>query len=311
MKKELLFIFSLLVICICSIFSLDLITDPEKYNELTPQEASIILKKGTEPPFSGEYNNFYKDGYYHCKQCNQRLYRSKDKFDSETGWPSFDDEVEGAITRKKEFFSRRLELLCSNCGAHLGHLFKGEGFTSKNVRHCINSLSLTFVPFKDDKDLKKAYVAGGCFWGVEHLFEGKDGVIRAVSGFMGGDSENPTYEEVLKGDSGFLETVEVTYDPEIVSYEEIIKFFFEIHDPTQIDGQGPDIGSQYLSAVFYQNEDEKATTEKLIKILKEKGYDVVTKVLSYKPFWEADLYHQDYYKKSGKQPYCHFYNRKF
>lgn len=162
-----------------------------------------------------------------------------------------------------------------------------------------------------DKPYKYAYVAGGCFWGVEFLFENKDGVIDAVSGYMGGSLKNPTYRDVTKGNTGHLETVKITYNPDIISYREVIKFFFEIHDPTQADGQGPDIGSQYLSAVFISNEEEKEIVVELIDILKEKGYNVVTKVLDEKVFWRAELYHQDYYSKNGKEPYCHFYSKKF
>lgn len=157
----------------------------------------------------------------------------------------------------------------------------------------------------------KAYYAGGCFWGVEHLFESKPGVLNAVSGYMGGHVDNPTYEEVCGKKTGHLEAVEITYNPEEVSFEELTKFFFEIHDPTQANGQGPDIGPQYLSAVFYGSDDEKQTTHSLIDLLKEKGYDVVTKVLPQVTFWKAEEYHQDYYVKKNQQPYCHFYQKRF
>jgi methionine-S-sulfoxide reductase len=158
---------------------------------------------------------------------------------------------------------------------------------------------------------KKAYYAGGCFWGVEHLFQSKKGVLDAVSGYMGGTMEEPSYQDVLTGRTGHLEAVEITYDPELVSYEDLTKFFFEIHDPTQANGQGPDIGSQYLSAVFYSSDEEKEITQRLIAILRGKGYDVVTKVLPAERFWEAEEYHQDYYVKKNQQPYCHFYKKKF
>ena len=158
---------------------------------------------------------------------------------------------------------------------------------------------------------KKAYYAGGCFWGVEHLFQSKSGVLSAVSGYMGGLVDNPTYREVCTGMTGHLEVVEITYDPERASFEELTKFFFEIHDPTQANGQGPDIGSQYLSAIFYSSEEEKNTTTALIDQLKEKGYDVVTKLLPLEKFWIAEDYHQDYYVKKNQQPYCHIYQKKF
>jgi peptide methionine sulfoxide reductase msrA/msrB len=160
-------------------------------------------------------------------------------------------------------------------------------------------------------EVKKAYYAGGCFWGVEHLFQSKAGVVDAVSGYMGGDLKNPTYQDVLSGRTGHLEAVEVSYDSAIISYEELTKFFFEIHDPTQANGQGPDIGGQYLSAVFYSSEGEKEIAAKLVVKLEEKGYHVVTQLIPAETFWKAEEYHQDYYVKKNQQPYCHFYQKKF
>ena len=160
-------------------------------------------------------------------------------------------------------------------------------------------------------EFKKAYYAAGCFWGVEHLFQGKQGVTEAVSGYMGGEVEEPTYEQVCSKKTGHLETVEVTFDPEQISYEELTKLFFEIHDPTQANGQGPDIGPQYLSAIFYSSEGDKETAERLIEILKEKGLNVVTQLIPAETFWAAEEYHQDYYQKKDAQPYCHFYQKKF
>lgn len=163
----------------------------------------------------------------------------------------------------------------------------------------------------DYENTKRAYFAGGCFWGVEHLMESKKGVKDVISGYMGGTVENPSYYGVIKGDTGHVETVEVIYDPREVSYETLAKLFFEIHDPTQKDGQGPDIGSQYLSVVFYGNEEEKKTTEKLINILESKGYDVATTLKPHSPFYAAEGYHQNYYLRTGKTPYCHVYKKIF
>jgi len=160
-------------------------------------------------------------------------------------------------------------------------------------------------------EFKKGYFAGGCFWGVEHLFQGKEGVVTAISGYMGGSKESPTYQDVLTGTTGHLEAVEITYDPNQVSYEELTKYFFEIHDPTQSNGQGPDIGAQYLSAVFFSNEDEREIAHELIEILKSKSYDVATRLIPAETFWAAEEYHQDYYVKKNQQPYCHRYQKKF
>jgi peptide methionine sulfoxide reductase msrA/msrB len=281
------------------------------YNELTPEEEAVIIHKATEKPFSGIFYDHWEEGTYVCKRCNAPLYRSTDKFDSHCGWPSFDDEIPGAVKRLPDADGTRTEILCSNCGAHLGHVFEGEGFTDKNVRHCVNSISMAFVPDDKAEKYKKAYFAGGCFWGVEYYFQDATGVISTRVGYMGGDKKNPTYSEVSGGKTGHAEAIEVEYDPESTSYEKLARLFFEIHDPTQINRQGPDIGEQYRSAVFYTDDDQKQIAEKLIKLLKDKGYDVVTEVIAAGPFWEADDYHQDYYQKKNGQPYCHSYQKRF
>ena len=285
--------------------------DNKEYKELSKEEERVIVHKGTESPFSGKYNDFFEKGLYHCKRCNAPLYSSEDKFASTCGWPSFDDEIKGAIKRQKDADGRRTEMLCANCGAHLGHVFEEERLTNKNIRHCVNSISMIFVPSKKEPRMAKAYFAGGCFWGVEYLFEHKDGVISAISGYMGGSMANPSYQDVAYGKTSHMEVVEVTYDPVKVDYEKLVKFFFEIHDPTQVNGQGPDIGKQYLSAIFYKNNAEKKIIKKLIDILKNKGYKIVTKVLTAGTFWKAEEYHQNYYDKKKQQPYCHVYKKKF
>ncbi len=281
------------------------------YNQLSSEEERIILHKGTEAPFSGEYNSLFAKGVYHCKRCNAALYNSDDKFKSGCGWPSFDGEIKGAVKRQTDADGCRTEIVCANCGAHLGHVFSGEQLTNKNIRHCVNSTSMIFVPAATPLRPQKAYFAGGCFWGVEYLFEHKTGVLEAVSGYMGGALEEPTYRDVTSGTTGHLETVAITYDPAAVSYEDLAKFFFEIHDPTQANGQGPDIGSQYLSAVFYKNAAEQKILHELIDKLRTKGYDVVSKVLPAETFWPAETYHQNYYDRKKQRPYCHIYQKKF
>ena len=291
-----------------------------KYNQLTPEEERVIIHKGTEAPFTGKFTNYKDKGTYVCKRCSAPLYKSDDKFDSHCGWPSFDDEIPGAVKRVPDPDGFRSEIICNNCGAHLGHVFTGERFTDKNIRHCVNSISLGFVPAgaqtvssstKTEKKTETAFFAGGCFWGTEHLFKEAEGVVSTRVGYMGGSKKNPTYKEVCNANTGHAEAVEVVFDPAKTSYEKIAKYFFEIHDPTQADGQGPDIGNQYRSAVFYTDEDQKKVAEKLIKMLKDKGYQVVTEVTKAATFWEAEDYHQDYYQKTGKAPYCHIYQKRF
>ncbi|QEZ89663.1 bifunctional methionine sulfoxide reductase B/A protein [Aliarcobacter cibarius] len=280
-----------------------------KYNILSEQEKYVIEQKGTERPFTGIYNDFYEEGTYFCKKCNAPLYKSVDKFKSGCGWPSFDDEIKGAVKRVPDADGRRVEIICASCGAHLGHVFEGEGFTSKNTRHCVNSISLNFE--KNSNPNKKAYFAGGCFWGVEYYFQKQKGVKSVISGYMGGFVDNPTYEIVSTGNSGHLEVVEVTYDESVVSYESLAKLFFEIHDFTQIDGQGPDIGSQYLTAIFYVDESQRNIAQKLIIELEKKGYKVATTLHPEVTFYKAEDYHQNYYNKTGKFPYCHSYKKIF
>lgn len=282
-----------------------------EYNKLTPEEEKVILHKGTEAPYSGEYWNYTGNGTYVCKQCNAPLYKSTSKFDSHCGWPSFDDELDGAVKRMPDADGRRTEIICANCGGHLGHVFLGERFTEKNTRHCVNSLSIDFIPAPENPQYLKAYFAGGCFWGVEYHFEKIDGVISAKSGYMGGGKDDPSYQEVCTGNTGHAEVVEITYDPQKVDFEKLAILFFEIHDPTQLDGQGPDIGEQYRSEIFYTDENQKKVSEKLIKLLIGKGYDVVTGLSKADKFWVAEEYHQDYYERKGSKPYCHFYKKKF
>lgn len=275
-------------------------------DRLTTFEKHVLINKGTERAFSGKYVHTKEDGTYTCKVCGAPLYRSGDKFDSHCGWPSFDDAIPGAIKEVPDADGRRTEIVCANCGAHMGHVFRGEGFTSKNVRHCVNSISLNFQKKKaKTSTLKKAYFAGGCFWGVEFYLEKINGVKEVTSGFMGGHLKNPGYYDVVRKDTGHIETVEVVYDPAIVSYETLAKMFFEIHDPTQEGGQGPDIGSQYISAIFVNNTQERETIERLIKVLEDKGFKIATKIKAKTPFYSAEAYHQDYYERKGSTPYCH------
>lgn len=285
-----------------------------KINTLTSFEKHVIVDKGTERAFSGQYVNSKEDGTYTCKVCGTPLYKSSDKFDSHCGWPSFDDAIPEAIKETADADGRRTEITCANCGAHMGHVFKGEGLTNKNVRHCVNSISLNFKKneLKSVRpSLKKAYFAGGCFWGVEYYMEQMRGVKKVISGFMGGHVKNPGYYDVIKHKTGHLETVEVIYDPSRVSYEALAKMFFEIHDPTQTDGQGPDIGNQYLSAIFVSNNEERNAVNKLIKILEDKGLKIATKVLDKAPFYAAEEYHQDHYERKGGAPYCHRRTKRF
>lgn len=286
--------------------------DASKYKTLTAEEEKIIVGKGTERPFTGQYNEHTKEGNYNCKRCGEPLYKSDDKFDGHCGWPSFDDEIPGAIIRKLDADGRRTEILCANCDAHLGHIFEGEHFTDKNIRHCVNSISLSFEAIKlTAENYDTTYFASGCFWGTQYHLQKKDGVISTEVGYMGGHRDKPTYEQVCTGQTGHAETVKVIFDSNKISYEELTKLFFETHDQSQLNRQGPDIGTQYRSVIFYNSETEKKTAEKLITELEKKGLTVVTELSPAITFWTAENYHQNYYENKGGSPYCHIYQKKF
>lgn len=275
---------------------------------LDPSEAQVIVHKGTERAFTGEYTDTTDVGTYYCRQCGEPLYASDDKFHSDCGWPSFDAELPHAVHRQTDSDGMRTEIVCSTCGGHLGHVFLGEGFTETDTRHCVNSVSLVFRP---GPPVARAVFAGGCFWGVEYHFEHLPGVHRAISGYAGGRTDEPSYQEVLTHTTGHLEAVEVLYDPRIVSYEDLARHFFEIHDPTQTDGQGPDIGSQYLSAIFYRSRQEYDIAVMLIGMLEDRGYRIATAVRPAVRFWPAEKYHQDYYERRGTLPSCHIRTKRF
>ena len=159
--------------------------------------------------------------------------------------------------------------------------------------------------------MAKAYFSAGCFWGVEYYFKRLKGVTKTVVGFMGGELENPSYKQVKTGTTGHLETIEVEYDPDIVSYEALVRYFFEIHDFEQVDGQGIDIGTQYLSAIWFNDNTERDTAIKVFGELMQMGYSPVTQIRTVMSFYPAEDYHQDYLDERGETPECHVYRRIF
>jgi peptide methionine sulfoxide reductase msrA/msrB len=276
-----------------------------EYKKLTPEEEQVIIKKGTERPFTGEFVNTKEDGSYTCKRCGAILFASDSKFDSHCGWPSFDDAIKGAVKEVPDADGSRTEIVCANCGAHLGHVFDGEGFTPKNRRHCVNSISLEFTPKILPENNDTAYFAAGCFWGVQHYLSKANGVISSDVGYMGGTTSNPSYEDVCSHTSGHAEVVRVIYDRHKTTFDALAKLFFEIHDFTQINRQGPDVGDQYRTEIFCNTAEQKKVSEDILLELNLKGYKPATKITKAPAFWKAESYHQNYYQKKGGMPYCH------
>ncbi|MCB9223085.1 MAG: bifunctional methionine sulfoxide reductase B/A protein [Crocinitomicaceae bacterium] len=293
--------------------NLEIMHDSSQWNKLTPEEERVIVYKGTEMIWKGEYVDNHEEGVYLCKRCNTPLFNSSDKFDSGSGWPAFDDAIEGSVKEIPDADGYRTEIVCANCGGHLGHVFKGEHFTAKNTRHCVNSISLNFVSEDMENNVKTdtAIFASGCFWGTEYFFEKAEGVISTQVGYIGGHKDNPTYKEVCSHTTGHAEAVRVVYDPTKTDYETLCKLFFETHDPTQVDRQGPDIGTQYRTEIFYLNDDQKAIAEKLKQQLIDGGLKVATNITKATTFWEGEDYHEHYYSNKGGTPYCHGYTKRF
>ena len=275
-----------------------------RYHNLTTAESFVLEDKGTEKPGSGILLHQNAEGIYLCRRCDLPLYLSSRKFDSGCGWPSFEEEVPGNVHRKMDPDGDRIEILCNRCNGHLGHVFIGEKLTATNTRHCVNSTSLRFVSALDDSGFPKAIFAGGCFWGVEYFFKKTPGVLRAEVGYIGGHVANPTYEEVCSGLTGHAEAVQISFDPEKISYQELVNLFFTLHNPKEKNRQGLDVGSQYRSAIFaFTEHQRKIALEDLFNVEKKTG-KVATEVSLASLFYPAEDYHQNYYLKKGIEPSC-------
>jgi peptide methionine sulfoxide reductase msrA/msrB len=287
--------------------------------KLDEEAYRVTQKAGTEAPFCGNLLDNKKEGDYACVVCGLPLFSSEHKFNSGTGWPSFFKPFDPQHVTERSDSTRgmqRVEINCARCGAHLGHVFD-DGPKPTGQRYCLNSASLTFhgegelLPQETaNAETEVAYFAGGCFWGLEHYFQLGPGVIDAVSGYMQGKTDSPGYEQVCSHGTGHAETVKVVFDPRKISYRRLLQAFFDMHDPTQLNRQGPDVGDQYRSGVWVVNDDQRREADTYIKELQAtnryEARKIVTQVEPAARFWPAEEYHQDYIKKTGRA--CHVAN---
>lgn len=308
---------------------------------LSPEQFKVTQQCGTEPPFRNAYWDNHLPGIYVDVVSGVPLFSSLDKFDSGSGWPSFTRPIQGTnVTEKKDtsFGTVRTEVRSSSADSHLGHVFDDGPLSKGGMRYCINSAALKFIPVENMEQAgyaaylppfvaaglikpsptspakaepgktERAILAGGCFWGMEEIIRQIPGVTKTTVGYSGGKTANPTYKDVCTGRTGHAESVEIEFDPHLLSYEQLLGYFFRMHDPTTLNRQHNDIGTQYRSAIFYTSDEQKQTAERVkARLTEAKKFrrPITTEISPASDFYSAEEYHQKYLVKNPGGYTCH------
>ena len=271
--------------------------------QLNPEQYRIARQKGTERAFSSEMCNLFEPGLYACVCCRTELFDSSEKFQSSTGWPSFTQPIKPnavAYHVDNSYGMQRIEATCNTCEAHLGHVFP-DGPEPSGLRYCINAIVLVKV----NKGNEKATIGGGCFWCTEALFKEVEGVLSVESGYSGGTVTNPSYQEVCGGKTGHAEVIQVTFNPQVLSFTDLVRLHLTSHDPTTLNQQGADKGTQYRSVIFtHDAEQERIAKQAIDEVQSLFNNPIVTEVQPFTAFFKADDYHQNYYAKNPDAGYC-------